>query len=301
MIAEIEEMDNFNTPVILIKRDSSELLCNSSMMVIKGEVGSGKSRLVMNIMKGLLLGHEDLNLEYTICPEDKHILYFSTEMSKYHIQRRLLKVLEDVPQERKKNLHFFDGSSTDDLYADILIMCEKYPPYVIIIDQLGDMVININDAEQSKKLVNKLMNGVGKTDCSIIGILHQNEDSGISSKARGHLGSILEQKVVSSIAISDNTKGFHIKSTKIREGKQLDIKAIFNEKTEMLMEKKFVVTKTLEELKFPLSRQDMIKELNLINDCKDRMSADILSKLLSEGTITQYKEGRNVFYNLTTV
>lgn len=292
--------DKYMQPVILIKQDSSELLTNSSLMLIKGEVGSGKSRLAMNLMLGLLTGKEDLHLEYRMCPDDKYILYVSTEMSKYHLQRRLLKVLETVPEARHKNLIFLDAVTTspENKIPELKEMMKKYPPYVVVIDQLADFVSNINDIEQANRLAARLMNGMEDFDCSIIGIVHQNEDSGLTSKARGHLGSVFEQKVVSSIAISDNSKGFTIKSTKIREGKQLNIKAIFNEKTEMLIQKTGVVLESINMLKYPINRNDLITALNEINNCEKSTSATIIAKYIEEGILEAFKEGKFTKYNL---
>ena len=287
-------------PVILIKQSESELLTNSSLMLIKGEVGSGKSRLAMNLMVGLLTGKEDLHLEYTICPKDKYILYISTEMSKYHLQRRLLKVLEQVPEELHERLIFLDSveDTVEQKLPELTKAVKEYPPHVIIIDQLADFVTNINDIEQANNIITKLMNGIEKTDCAIIAIVHQNEDSGLDSKARGHLGSVFEQKVVSSIAISDNRKGFTIKSTKIREGKQLALKAEFNEKTEMLKLKSEVEV-NLSELTYPITREDLIEYLNKQFECAKSTSATHIAKYLEEGILTSFKDGKFTKYNLS--
>ena len=287
-------------PVILIKQSESELLTNSSLMLIKGEVGSGKSRLAMNLMVGLLTGKEDLHLEYTICPKDKYILYISTEMSKYHLQRRLLKVLEQVPEELHERLIFLDSveDTVEQKLPELTKAVKEYPPHVIIIDQLADFVTNINDIEQANNIITKLMNGIEKTDCAIIAIVHQNEDSGLDSKARGHLGSVFEQKVVSSIAISDNRKGFTIKSTKIREGKQLALKAEFNEKTEMLKLKSEVEV-NLSELTYPITREDLIEYLNKQFECAKSTSATHIAEYLEEGILTSFKDGKFTKYNLS--
>ena len=296
----IVKTDKYMKPVILIKQSESELLTNSSLMLINGEVGSGKSRLAMNLMVGLLTGKEDLHLEYTICPKDKYILYISTEMSKYHLQRRLLKVLEQVPEELHERLIFLDSveDTVEQKLPELTKAVKEYPPHVIIIDQLADFVTNINDIEQANNIITKLMNGIEKTDCAIIAIVHQNEDSGLDSKARGHLGSVFEQKVVSSIAISDNRKGFTIKSTKIREGKQLALKAEFNEKTEMLKLKSEVEV-NLSELTYPITREDLIEYLNKQFECAKSTSATHIAKYLEEGILTSFKDGKFTKYNLS--
>lgn len=296
----VKENDNFMKPVILIKKEKAELLTNSSLMLIKGEVGSGKSRLAMNLMKGLLLGKEDLNLDYIICPDDKYVIYISTEMNRYHLQRRLLKVLEDVPQKDHDKLVFLDvcALSAEDKFKALQEAVKEFPPHVIVIDQLADFVSNINDIEQADGIIKKLMNGIEKTDCAIIGILHQNEDSGINTKARGHLGSIFEQKVVSSIGISDTNKRFKIKTTKLREGSHLEINAKYNEATEMLIESNSSLQSDVLSLTYPINREDLIKEVMKLEKCGERTAITRIDKFCENNTLSKTKEGKSVIYNL---
>ncbi len=296
----IKENDNFMKPIILIKKEKAELLTNSSLMLIKGEVGSGKSRLAMNLMKCLLIGKEDLNLDYIICPDDKFVIYISTEMNRYHLQRRLLKVLEEVPQKDHDKLVFLDvcALSTEDKFKALQEAVKEYPPHVIVIDQLADFVSNINDIEQADSIIKKLMNGIEKTDCAIVGILHQNEDSGINTKARGHLGSIFEQKVVCSIGISDTSKGFKIKTTKLREGSPLEITAKYNEATEMLIESNSSLQSDVLHLTYPMTREDLIKEIIKIEKCSERTAISRIEKLVEENYLLKNKQGKAVTYNL---
>lgn len=300
LYSQVEKNDDYMKPVILINKNETELLTNSSLMLIKGEVGSGKSRLAMNLMKGLLVGKEDLNFSYSICPPDKFVVYISTEMSKYHLQRRLLKVIEDVPEDVQDRLVFLDVCtlSVEDKQKALLEAVRDFPPHVIVIDQLADFVSNINDIEQSNSIINKLMNGIEKTDCAVIGIIHQNEDSGISAKARGHLGSTLEQKVVSSVAIADSSKGFKIKTTKLREGTNLNITAKFNTSTEMLIETTRHTSNTLSTLSFPISRNSLIAEIVRMENCSERTAEEKIRTLVENKTLSVTKDGRNNIYNL---
>lgn len=291
----------FMRPLILIKKDSSELLVNSSLCLIKGEVGSGKSRLAMNLMVGLSGVGDNLGLEYNPCPEDKYVIYISTEMSRYHLQRRLLKVLEESKDGFESRLKFVDFAfvPAEEKITELRELCKEFPPYVIIIDQLGDFVTNINDIEQSTELVKQLMNGIEKYDCGIIGIIHQNEDSGINSKARGHIGSIFEQKVVSSIAISDTAKGFTIQTTKLREGKQIRFNATFDESTEMLKYTEVLKDEDiLSKINFPCTASQLDEQVSKITKMSIPTARNIKKRLVEEGKIKSIKEGKNEIYNI---
>jgi RecA-family ATPase len=300
MFVRILENDKFMQPVILIKKNRTELLTNSSLMLIKGEPGSGKSRLAMNMMLGLLTGKEDLNLEYALCPDKKHVLYISTEMNRYHLQKRLLKILENVPERDKSKLVFLDSIDVpaNEKLKYLQESIKAFSPHVIIIDQLADFVSNINDIEQANQIISKLMNGMENTDCAIIGIIHQNDNSGIESKARGHLGSTFEQKVVSSIAIADTKYGFKLKTTKIREGTHIEINAKFNEVTEMLIESKIQIITELTDLEYPMKRDELIKVIMKNESCGSRTAITKIDKLVENKILEKSKDKKEVYFNL---
>lgn len=288
-------------PVILIHKDNTELLTNSSLCLIKGEVGSGKSRLAMNIMVGLSGVSDNLGLEYIPCPIDLHVIYVSTEMSKYHLGLRYSKIINSTSIEYRDKLKFLDMCmlSIDDKFKDLKEACALFKPYVLIIDQLADFVNNVNDIEQANNLVKKLMEIMELYDCAIIGILHQNEDSGITTKARGHIGSVAEQKVVSSIAIAANSYGFKIQTTKLREGKQLRIDATFDESTGMLTQKdpKVKFDYLLTHLKFPSNASDLDNQIAKLINKSVATARNLKKEMLDENLIVSTKDGKSEVYN----
>lgn len=295
---EIQQNSNYMQPVILIKNNHSEILTTNSLLLVKGEVGSGKSRLLMNIMTGLSGTQEGLNLEYTPCPKDKHVIYFSTEMSPYHLQRRLIKILSLTGNQYSNNLKFFDVNGSAKLKDDIENVLNKYPPYVIIIDQVGDMTNNINDLEKTTLLLKYLNELIQKYQCSIIAVVHQNEDAGINAKARGHLGSVLEQKSVCSIAIANNQKGFKIKTTKMREGINLNLDAEFDTQTEMLKQviipSQNVVTNSIT---FPLDATSLVEAYMQQFNKSESYVRKIIKSQVAKGTLIATKKGKSVYYD----
>lgn len=299
MFTEIKKDSEFMKPIILIKKDNSEILANSSICLVKGQTGSGKSRLIMNFMVGLSGNDDSLGFEYTPCPPDKCVVYISTEMSKYHLQKRILKVLEQCPPEYETQLRFFDLSTSGEKLKDLKDICALTKPYVLIIDQLGDFVVDINDNKESVEFVKDLNTGIEKHDMAVIGILHQNEDSSNYSKARGHIGSLLEQKVVSSIAISDTKYNFKIQTTKLREGKPISITAVFNESTEMLELQEATQTNIISQLTFPATASELDKQIMFIKKQSENTAKKVRLKLEQEKLIIGTKSGRDTIYNKT--
>lgn len=299
-VIRLTKESQYMKPLLLIKKDQTELLTNSSLMIIKGEVGSGKSRVAMNFMVGFSGVPEDLEFEYEPCPDGKHVIYISTEMSRYHLQKRLLKILELTPPEYEEKLVMLDAMMLDNKISELEEICKLYPPHVIIIDQLADLVNNINDITEATNLIKKLSNGLEMFDCGIIGIIHQNEDSQHSSKARGHLGSVFEQKVVSSLAISDNSNRFKIRTTKVREGKPIQFDAVFNEETTMLS--RIEIPKGIDlinRLVLPATRAEVYNQLKgPTNRTSAATLKPILDKLIEEKFLIETAKGKSSIISL---
>jgi hypothetical protein len=68
----------------------------------------------------------------------------------------------------------------------------------VILDGVGDMVADVNDAEECNEFVARLHALAIKYDCAIPGVLHFNPGT---EKTRGHLGSQLERKSESNLRL----------------------------------------------------------------------------------------------------
>jgi len=298
MMIEIHKNSDYMKPTILVKHENSEILTTNSLLLIKGEVGSGKSRLLMNLMTGLSGFNESLNFEYSKCPDDLHVVYISTEMTPYHLQRRLLKILSLTGFDYSKNIKFIDISDSNDFRKDIVSILSYYKPYVLIIDQIGDLVSNINDLEKTNQLYKFIKDVIHYYNCSVVAVVHQNEDSGINTKARGHLGSMLEQKAICSIAIANTTKGFKIKTTKMREGVNFNIDAEFDIQTEMLKKVEIPSSEiVVNMITYPVTSTDLIEHYKLLYNKSETYVRKIIKQQLKEGILITEKKGKEVFYN----
>ncbi len=302
MIEHITKNSNYMKPLIVIQNDGSEILTSNSFCIIKGEVGSGKSRLAMNLMVGLLNGNDNLDFKYTGCPKNKKVIYISTEMSKYHLQKRLLKVLGKVEKTKEDSLMFWDISEENDKLKAIETICKDNDPYVIIIDQFADFILNINDLESSNLALTKLNKLIATYNCAIVLIIHQNQESGINGKARGHLGSFLEQKSVSALAVAASKNKYRIKSTKIREGKKFELLAEFDE--ENLMLKKSTedlsndYSSLLTDLVFPITAGELVKHLcSIYNKSESFVRSTILEKVIADLKLVKSKKGKFTILN----
>lgn len=303
MIEHITKNSNYMQPLIVIQNDGSEILTSNSFCIIKGEVGSGKSRLAMNLMVGLLNGSDNLDFKYTGCPVNKKVIYISTEMSKYHLQKRLLKVLNKVDKSKEANLMFWDISEEDNKLKAVEDICKDNPPYVLIIDQFADFILNINDLESSNYALQRLNKIIAEHNCSIVLIIHQNQEAGINGKARGHLGSFLEQKSVSALAIASVRDKYKIKSTKVREGKKFELLAEFDE-ANLMLKKSTESASTddfsnlLTDVIYPISSGDFVKYLvSTYSKSESFVRSNMFEKIILDLKLIKTKKGKFTYIN----
>jgi RecA-family ATPase len=251
----LHEMDK-----TLITYNGSGVLTQDNICLIKGESGSGKGRLVMNMMVGFSGKEDGLGFKYDTCPADKYVVYINTEMSKGEVSERMqhiLKLTGRPYRDRVKVLHIEGEEYKFEMLNELL---DDYPPHVVIIDQVGDFCDDINNIVETKVVVKKLSELVSKYNCGGIIVMHQNENAGSNGKARGHVGSFLEQKVISSLSVTELSSTYKIKSTKMRSGRAFEIQSSFAEETKMLTLATDLTKLVAKEIKSQM-KEDWIKAI----------------------------------------
>jgi len=140
--------------------------------------------------------------------EDRCLIHFDTEQGKWHSQRVFKRVLDMNDGKDVGCYHTFGLRTVG--YKTRLGFIEYYLKYkiekgkvgLVVIDGIADLVSDVNNLEESNKVVQKIMEWSAKFDCHIITVIHSNFGS---SKPTGHLGSLLEKKCESQIELELNT------------------------------------------------------------------------------------------------
>ncbi len=105
------------------------------------------------------------------------------------------------------NYHTFGLRSIDHKmridFIDYYLENKIDKPSLIIIDGIADLCSDANSIIESNALVQKLMEWSAKYKCHIINVIHQNYGS--QKLGTGHLGSFLEKKAETVIALEANT------------------------------------------------------------------------------------------------
>lgn len=297
-MVKIDANKEYMSNTVIIRKGESELLCNQSLMLVKGTVGSAKSRLCLNMIKGLLGADDGLGLEYVACPKERHVLYISTEMIPYHLQKRYISLIDSVGSDYNTRAEFYCYHEEDSV-SDLEKVFSERKPYVVFIDQVADLIPTVNDEEKSNKLVRLLSRLAYTYDTAIVLVIHQNEGSGTQSKSRGHLGSTLEQKCISSVAISKKNGSFKIQTTKVREGVPVVISAIFDASTSMLKEKN-TRKDVFDSLSLPCTSGELKEQIMAALSCSYSHAEGIIRSYNSEGRLLKEKSGRNTIYSKPT-
>ena len=140
--------------------------------------------------------------------EDRCLIHFDTEQGKWHSQRVFKRVLDMNDGKDVGCYHTFGlrtvGYKTrlDFIEYYLRHKIEKGKVGLVVIDGIADLVSDVNNLEESNKVVQKIMEWSAKFDCHIITVIHSNFGS---SKPTGHLGSLLEKKCESQIELELNT------------------------------------------------------------------------------------------------
>lgn len=154
----------------------------------------GKSNLYTNSLD--ILGH---NLK------DKYIFDVDTEQDEYDSWLNAIRIPKLVGQKPENYIPVRLREKTPNermQYLEYLFMESEYRNNLglVSIDGYVDLVNDFNCQVQSSELTQKLMKWSSITKCHITGVLHLNPNT---TKGRGHLGTIIQQKCETVVIITD--------------------------------------------------------------------------------------------------
>lgn len=283
--------DSFMRPDTIIIKGESEVLTACSIAQITGQTKTGKTKVLMDIIASCFGKPSAIGLTVNPCPNDKSVLYVNTEMHTYDFWE-YLKIIHKLTNNTIQipNLYFLNAlnQSKEIIINNIVEFCKTKKPYLIIIDGIVDLIEDFNDPQKSKTGINKLVSLSNLYSCGILTTLHQNPSIGQNqySKSRGHLGSHLEQKAISTLVTTKNesTQVFTLYCNKIRRGTSFKVS--------------FVYDKTVDWIK-PLNQdtdEDKVYDLliQLLEDEDKSKQCDIISKIMEETGLSQPTISRRI-------
>lgn len=135
---------------------------------------------------------------------EKHILDIDTEQGEFYAQAAAKRV-ERMVGHRYKNYHPFTTKGKTGEYRVNLIdaLVRDYKDVgLLVIDGIADLCPNFNNVDKSYEAINKLMEW-SKMGIHIIGVIHKTYEK---EKARGHLGTLFQEKIETSIFLKNTDK-----------------------------------------------------------------------------------------------
>ena len=180
------------------------LFCNGSVIGTLGNfsasTGKAKSKKTFNvsaIVASALTNGECLRYSSEFPDDKRMVLYFDTEQSPYHCQKVIKRALQlaRLPLDsHPDNLIFAQlRVHIPDTRLEIIDRAIATTPNVglVIIDGIRDLMYDINNATESSRLINKLMEWTDKYQIHIHTVLHLNKSD---DNVRGHVGTELNNK-----------------------------------------------------------------------------------------------------------
>lgn len=185
-------------PSTLFKVGGIESVYTGSLSLVGGERKQGKSQTLIILTSVFLSGKPFGPVQRGDAP-DGWVLWVDTEQNDWFQSRNVRRLYhlcgwpEDTPTEdvRLYYLGLFGEPPNRQLQL-IKEALAEVKPVLLIIDQIGDLAFDTNDNAESAQLLTDLLDQTRQSpDTAIITVLHDNYNT---TKARGHLGSYLEQK-----------------------------------------------------------------------------------------------------------
>lgn len=191
---ELDPSKEYGAPKFVFTQNGVGFGPLGDIQMIKAPQKNGKTFLFA-LMMGAILKGEYLGLKCEI--KNPTILYIDTEQHPRNTQlvfRRACKIGGINGRERHSNYkaYHFRGKTPEEITNAVMVLLEDIRPTVVFLDGVRDLVEDFNDQKESKTMVTKLMDKALEYDCSIWSILHVNPGS---DKARGHLGTEMQNKV----------------------------------------------------------------------------------------------------------
>lgn len=169
----------------------SLLIARGNIQVVKGREKTGKSAFGIALIVSALCGGF-LGLEPT--KDDLTILWIDTEQGRKTLRKRAEAAFQMAQQEichdRLKILQLKKVQKNKRLDA-VRKAAEKVKPDFIFLDGAVDLCEDFNDNKNSAGVVDALMELTEDINCAILCVIHANKKD---DEARGHIGTILQQK-----------------------------------------------------------------------------------------------------------
>ena len=190
---------------------------------ISAWTGAAKSKktFAITMFAAAILGGLDLYGKFK--SEGKHkILWIDTEQSKGDVKKVTQRINRMIGTDENLIMYALRPLSPRERVIKIDEALKAHPDIkVLIIDGVRDLIMNINNPEESTEIVTKLMKWSYDLNIHVSTVIHQSSAIG---KARGHIGTEIENKAETVIKVikDENDRDFSDIHEEYGRGKNID-------------------------------------------------------------------------------
>lgn len=187
------DIDGEDEPVDFLFRYKGKysLIARGNTQLVKGREKTGKSAIGIALMVAAMKG-SFLQIEPN--RDDYALLWIDTEQDKATLRKRAkaaLKMACEASTNDRLQIVTLKGENPSERLKIALTAIRETRPDLVFIDGVVDLCEDFNDNKQSATVTNELLKATEENNCAILCVIHTNKKD---DEARGHLGTILQQK-----------------------------------------------------------------------------------------------------------
>lgn len=179
-----------------------------------------KKTFLVTLLSAAYLGKnaEDYVKDLRGYRDDKCLYHFDTEQGTYHAQKVFNRSLRISGEDKACYMTYGLRSLSVEERINVIEYCLRGDDNIglVVIDGIADLVNDVNDIEESNKAVQRLMTWSEKYNVHILTVVHVNHNS---TKPTGHLGSAMERKAETQIALEKSEMDENIINVKCRSSR----------------------------------------------------------------------------------
>ena len=236
-------------PTPILTFNGKEIATSNNIIAFIAGKSSGKTSSVTAVISSMMgpVGRDYLGFQ-GFNPNGKAVIYFDTEQSKYDFEQMQFRAIYragiEAPPSWFEAYHLkpFNAEDRRQMVLDRIRAAHTERGCILaVIDGGVDLMRNFNDVDQSSMFIDELMEVTEQTGVTLIVTLHVNpgqKKNEHQEKARGHFGTMLEQKAETVILLSkkivQGVEEMVIESKDARHGRADSSKIRWNEAKKML-------------------------------------------------------------------
>lgn len=217
--------EEYAEPPIILKVDDSIICTLGNFSASAGKEKSKKTFNVSALTASLLSGNRVLNYSPMPLTGRNKVLYVDTEQSNFHCKRvahRILDLAGLEESEFKDRLIFLAlrRYSPQDRVELIEQAIYANPDiFLVIIDGLRDLVLDINNATEATTIMSKLQKWTDEQNIHIHNVLHLNKGD---DNTRGHLGTELNNKAETILQVTKSLEDKNVSTVSAKTVRDVD-------------------------------------------------------------------------------